>query len=66
MKTRENRIRADNLELSARPMSFVIALAENAPSACFAEIHHLIPNSNQLLLTDLEVFGERMELGLDP
>src|SRR5712691_2274737 len=30
----------------------------------FAEIHHLIPNSNQPLLTDLEVSVERIELGV--
>ena len=40
--------------LSARPMSFVIASAENAPSACIAEIHHLIPTLDLGLLTDLE------------
>jgi hypothetical protein len=31
----EEGIRADNVRLSARPMSFVIASAENAPSALF-------------------------------
>jgi hypothetical protein len=58
MNVRKDGIRADHAVLSARPMSFVIALAENAPSALFAEFHHLISNSNQPLLTDLEVSGE--------
>ena len=40
--------------LSARPMSLVIASAENAPSACIAEIHHLILTLDLGLLTHLE------------
>src|SRR5205823_5390588 len=55
-ETPKDRIRADSILVSARPMSFLIALAENAQSAYFAEIHHLdCPSVPPALLTHTRV-----------